>query len=61
MSPPGDLSVRVCDILQTVPVTGLAIFDVVLAATMKAHGVQRVYTYDSAVFSRVPGITVLTP
>ncbi|MBI5479964.1 MAG: PIN domain-containing protein [Deltaproteobacteria bacterium] len=58
--PPHDLHDRVFQLLHEVPSAGGQVFDVALAATMLAHGVSRIYTYDAR-FARLPGLVVLTP
>ena len=60
ISPPNDLAGRVISLVRQTAVAGPAVFDVALASTMLANDVSRIYTYDQG-FSRIPGITVLTP
>lgn len=43
------------------PVTGGRIFDLQLIATMLAHGVSRIYTYNRSDFEPFEEIEVLTP
>ena len=40
---------------------GAEVFDLSIAATMLAAGINEIYTYDSAVFGKVPGLVVRTP
>lgn len=43
------------------PVTGGAVFDLQLAATMLANGVERIYTFNKADFADFKELTVLEP
>jgi uncharacterized protein len=49
------------DLLRRRPVSGGAVFDLQLAATMMANGVQRIYTFNTADFSDFRELTVLEP
>ena len=59
--PGGNIVPRLLSLLEEISITGRHIHDLFLAATMLENDVTRVYTYDPTVFSRVPGIEVLTP
>ncbi len=61
VAPPEDLVDRVEALVSIVRPRGPEIFDLAIAATALANGITTIYTYDQAVFSRVPGISVLTP
>jgi predicted nucleic acid-binding protein len=49
------------DLLKRRPVTGGAVFDLQLAATMLANDVQRIYTFNAADFADFKELTVLEP
>ena len=49
------------ELLKKYPVTQQDIFDLQLAATMLSNGVKRIYTYNTADFTKYIGIEVLTP
>lgn len=51
---------QVFDLLRTTRTTGRHIFDLELAATMLAHNVSTIYTYDGR-FNTIPGITACEP
>jgi predicted nucleic acid-binding protein len=57
---PEDLPARVMDLLRATGFSGRHVFDVQLAATMLASGVDAIYTYDER-FAKIPGITTLVP
>ena len=57
---PPDLTARIVALLRTNPVRGRRVFDVQIAATMLANGVDRIYTYNGSDFS-YPGIEVCVP
>jgi predicted nucleic acid-binding protein len=46
---------------QQRPVTGGRIFDLQIAATMQANGVNRIYTYNTGDFETFSGLTVTDP
>ncbi len=48
-------------LLQRHPVTGGDVFDLQLVATMQAHNVQRIYTFNAADFEKFPELTVTAP
>ena len=48
-------------LLQRHPVTGSAVFDLQLVATMLGNGIQRIYTFNTRDFKVFPELTVLTP
>jgi len=48
-------------LLRRRPVTGGDIFDLQIVATMKANGVQRIYTYNAEDFEVFPELAVLIP
>ncbi|MGO4881802.1 MAG: hypothetical protein ACLP59_13380 [Bryobacteraceae bacterium] len=43
------------------PVTGGEVFDLQLVATMQAHNIQRIYTYNNKDFEVFPELTVAAP
>src|SRR4051812_38038568 len=49
------------DLLRRCPVTGGDVFDLQLAATMLANGVQRIYTFNTADFETFEELAVSTP
>jgi uncharacterized protein len=49
------------DLLRRRPVTGGDVFDLQLAATMLANGVQRIYTFNTGDFEGFAELAVLTP
>lgn len=49
------------DLLQRHPVTGGKVFDLQIVATMLAHGVHRIYTFNTGDFAIFPELTVVTP
>jgi predicted nucleic acid-binding protein len=49
------------DLLRSRPVTGGEVFDLQLAATMLANGVDRIYTYNTADFEVFKELTVSEP
>lgn len=51
----------VIDLLRRHPVTGGEVFDLQLAATMLANGVQRIYTFNTADFQGVTELAILQP
>lgn len=57
---PADLADRVIALLRETGFSGRHVFDVQLAATMLAAGVQRIYTYDPR-FEKMPGIVAVRP
>ena len=48
-------------LLQRHPVTGRDVFDLQLVATMQAHNVQRIYTFNTGDFGVFPELTVIAP
>lgn len=46
------------DLLRRRPVTGGDVFDVQLAATMLANGIQRIYTFNTTDFEAFPELVV---
>jgi uncharacterized protein len=48
-------------LLQRHPVTGGDVFDLQLVATMQAHNIQRIYTYNAKDFEVFPELTVVAP
>ncbi|MAG11508.1 MAG: hypothetical protein CMI52_01740 [Parcubacteria group bacterium] len=57
---PSDVLGRVDGLLTQLDFSGKQIHDLFLVATMFAHGITHIYTYD-ALFEKIPGVTVLTP
>lgn len=49
------------DLLRRHPVTGGAVFDLQLVATMLANGVHRIYTFNTADFEVFKELVVSTP
>jgi predicted nucleic acid-binding protein len=49
------------DLLHRHPVTGGAVFDLQIVATMQANGIQRIYTFNTDDFEVFPELAVLTP
>ena len=58
---PIDIVTQWTRLLRQHPVTGSDVFDVLLAATLRSHGVTRLYTFNRADFERFDGLDVLTP
>ncbi len=52
---------RELSLLETVPVTGIKVYDLHLAATMLENGVTKIYTFNTKDFEPIPGIEVLNP
>ncbi len=51
---------RLLDLLRQHSVTGSAIFDLQIVATMQANNIDRIYTFDAG-FKRFPELTVVIP
>ena len=49
------------DLLRRHPVTAGQIFDLQIVATMKAHSVLRIYTFNTDDFEAFPELEVVTP
>ncbi len=49
------------ELLKEYPLTGQAIFDLQLVATMLSNGVRRIYTYNQADFAKYREVEVLSP
>jgi len=49
------------DLLRRHPVSGPKIFDLQIAATMQANGIQRIYTFNTNDFQALSEFSVLTP
>ena len=58
---PADVVTRWTALVQQHPVTGGAVFDAQLAATMLGNGIARMYTFDRSHFERYEELEVLTP
>ncbi|MEK6608364.1 MAG: TA system VapC family ribonuclease toxin [Myxococcota bacterium] len=58
---PPDVVERTAALAQSLGTAAQEVFDVQLAATMLANGVERIYTFDHGVFGRVPGIRIVEP
>jgi toxin-antitoxin system PIN domain toxin len=58
---PVDVVERVLDLVRRYRVTGSALFDFQIMATMLGNGLTRVYTYNRSDFEKVGEIEVLTP
>jgi predicted nucleic acid-binding protein len=48
-------------LLHRRPVTGAGVFDLQLVATMQAHNVRRIYTFNKSDFDVFPEVTVIVP
>jgi len=48
-------------LLQRHPVTGGDVFDLQLVATMQAHDIQRIYTFNTVDFEAFPELTAMAP
>ena len=48
-------------LLQRRPVRGADVFDLQIVATMQAHGIQRIYTFNTSDFEVFSELAVLTP
>ena len=59
--PPIDLFARVATLGRTLGMKAQEVFDLAIGITAVEAGVGIVYTYDSTVFSRVPGLIVREP
>jgi hypothetical protein len=49
------------DLLRRHPVTGGDVFDLQIAATMQANGVERIYTFNAADFTVFAELSIVTP
>ena len=49
------------ELLERHPVTGGAVFDLQIEATMKANNVERIYTFNTEDFGAFSELAVLTP
>jgi predicted nucleic acid-binding protein len=49
------------DLLRRRPMTGGDVFDLQLAATMLANGVQRIYTFNTTDFEGLTELAISTP
>jgi predicted nucleic acid-binding protein len=49
------------ELMRRHPVTGPEIFDLQIAATMRANNVSRIYTFNAADFEMFPELTVIVP
>jgi predicted nucleic acid-binding protein len=49
------------ELLRRRPVRGPDVFDLQIVATMKANGVQTIYTFNAADFDVFPELTVIVP
>ncbi len=56
-----EVELRLLAILDFNEVRGAAVYDLQIAATMLAHGVSRLYTYNGKDFARFASIEVLEP
>jgi hypothetical protein len=48
-------------LLRRLPVTGADVFDLQIVATMQAHGIQRIYTFNTDDFEVFSELAVLKP
>ena len=58
---PADVVTRWTGLVRQHPVTGGAVFDAQLAATMLGNGIATIYTFDRSHFERYEELEVLTP
>lgn len=58
---PADIVSGWMTIVRQQPAAGKRIFDVQLVATMRAHGIRRIATFNAADFASFPDIEVVTP
>ena len=49
------------NLLQRRPVTGGAVFDLQIVASMQANGIERIYTFNTDDFDVFPELSVVTP
>jgi predicted nucleic acid-binding protein len=49
------------DLLRRHPVTGGAVFDLQIVASMRANGIERIYTFNTGDFDVFPEISVIAP
>jgi predicted nucleic acid-binding protein len=49
------------NLLQRRPVTGGAVFDLQIIATMQANGIHRIYRFNTGDFEVFPELSVVTP
>ncbi len=61
LDPPADFVDRVSILFPVVQPKGAEIFDLAIGVTALAAGILDIYSYDSSVFIRVPGMRVITP
>lgn len=61
LGPTSDDIREVGRLAESLNFSGAKIFDLSIAVTALRASVTVIYTYDDAVFSRVPGLTVRTP
>lgn len=61
LTPPADLFARVSALGRTLGTRAQDVFDLAIAVTALESDVRAIYSYDSTVFSRVPGMTVREP
>ncbi len=58
---PADFADRMAALARVVTPIGPEIYDLAIAVTALAAGITDIYTYDTSVFGRVPGVTVKAP
>lgn len=56
-----DVSVRLLKLLRDRDVKGPHVFDLQIPATMLAHGITRLFTYNGSDFKQIPDLEVLEP
>lgn len=59
--PPVDLLERIQAMVPTVLPRHVELYDLAIAVTGLANDIDTICTYDTAVFARVPGLSVLAP
>jgi predicted nucleic acid-binding protein len=55
---PVDILTRMKTLLQKYPVTGYAVFDIQLLATILGNGIEKIYTFDRKHFERFSEIKI---
>lgn len=58
---PAGVAIGWMELVERRPVTGAAVFDLQIVATMKANNVDRIYTFNTEDFGVFSELAVLTP
>lgn len=61
LHPSSDIVTRAAKLGRTLGLGGPRVFDLMIALTSIEHGVSRICSFDTAVFSLVPGVSVYVP